>query len=100
MIMLSDTDNENKKVSTCVDRKKQRFFPDTEPFQKLKIILKKNIIKWMRNVSLTSYSNRKVGMIGKNKMKDWRAAIRTWARSDRQQPKRQMQRLPVSCTHF
>ena len=36
--------------------------------------------------------------IGKNKMKDWKAAIRTWARSDRQQSKSDA--TANICTHF
>ena len=39
--------------------------------------------------AFVDFYDSKNWMIGKNKMKDWKAAVRTWERSDKRQPKKQ-----------
>ena len=38
--------------------------------------------------SFVSFYESKGWMIGKNKMKDWKAAVRTWERSEKSRPKK------------
>ena len=94
----NDTDNDtdiNKKVSDKSDRKKRVF--STPTISDINSYIKENNYNVDGQRFYDFYSS-KGWMIGKNKMKDWRASVRTWARSDRQQPKSDA--TANICTHF
>ena len=88
-VNVNVNDNENKKE----DIKEKRVF-QTPTLSEIKDYILEKHYQVDAERFFDFYSS-KGWMIGKNKMKDWRASVRTWARSDRQQPS------PVAdITHF
>jgi hypothetical protein len=61
-------------------QRQQRFTPPKE--QEVKAYLKERGITTFQAAQFIDYYESKGWMIGKNKMKDWKAAVRTWERND------------------
>lgn len=91
-VNVNVNDNENKKE----DIKEKRVF-QTPTLSEIKDYILEKHYQVDAERFFDFYSS-KGWMIGKNKMKDWRASVRTWARSDRQQPKSDA--TANICTHF
>lgn len=83
----ADNDNVNDNVSTNVDKKKSikekatRFSTPTIEEVKAYCQERKNYINPERFIDFYQSKN---WMIGKNKMKDWKAAVRTWEHKEEQ----------------
>jgi len=72
------------KISIDIDKKKNsHFVPPTPEEIKAYCIERNNKVDTERFIDF--YSS-KGWMIGKNKMKDWKACIRTWEKDDKQKP--------------
>ena len=92
----SDNDNEYKKEIISKDIKKKQVF-QTPTMDEISSYIKEKHYQVDAQRFFDFYQS-KGWYIGKNKMKDWKAAIRTWARSDRQQSKSDA--TANICTHF
>ena len=71
---LNNSSGENKKEKSCVKKKKHL---SAQRLMKLWIIATKE----KNNINATTFWNfyeSKGWLVGKTKMKDWKAAIRTW----------------------
>ena len=91
-VNVNVNDNENKKE----DIKEKRVF-QTPTMDEISSYIKEKHYQVDAQRFFDFYQS-KGWYIGKNKMKDWKAAIRTWARSDRQQSKSDA--TANICTHF
>lgn len=79
-VNVNDNVNDNKKESI---EKSSRFLPPT-----LKDVKDYCIEKGYKNIDadrFIDFYSSKGWMVGKNKMKDWKAAVRNWTRSQRQE---------------
>lgn len=75
-----DMDKDIKKKDTKVSKEKaKRFIPPT--IEEVKAYCKEKAYNVDANRFVDFYES-KGWMVGKNKMKDWKAAVRTWARKD------------------
>jgi hypothetical protein len=95
----NDTDNDtdiNKKVSTCVDRKKKIFSKPT--LEDINLYIKENNYN-VDGQRFFDYYESNGWRVGKNPMKSWQASVRTWSRSDRQQQPKSDATANI-CTHF
>jgi len=95
-LVTSEVTNErqasDKQVTTNKNEKNEKKF-NAPTFSEVKeyCIERKNNVDAQR--FLDFYSS-KGWMIGKNKMKDWKAAVRTWEKEDHKQPKQSTVGLP------
>jgi hypothetical protein len=93
----SDSDSEYKKEIISKDIKEKQVF-QTPTLSEIKDYILEKHYQVDAERFFDFYSS-KGWMIGKNKMKDWKAAIRTWSRSDRQQQPKSDATANI-CTHF
>lgn len=77
--MTSHMENENENENVVKSRSKKGFIKPT--IEEVKLYCKER----NNSVSATKWINHYISngwMVGKNKMKDWKAAVRTWENSD------------------
>lgn len=78
----NDYDNDNDKKEKEIKEKKKTFNPPTVDEVREYCIERNNNID---PVKFCDFYQMKGWMVGKNKMKDWKAAIRTWENKDKQE---------------
>jgi hypothetical protein len=93
----NDNDSEYKKEIISKDIKEKQVF-QTPTMDEISSYIKEKGYQVDAQRFFDFYES-KGWYIGKNKMKDWRAAVRTWARSDRQQQPKSDEAANI-CTHF
>lgn len=82
--------NKNERMKECKNERKEnkdicRFAPPTIEEIFLYCSERKNKVDAER---FFNFYESKGWMVGKNKMKDWKAAVRTWEKSDKQAPEK------------
>tara|TARA_R100000935_G_scaffold33135_1_gene53635 strand:- start:578 stop:1186 length:609 start_codon:yes stop_codon:yes gene_type:complete len=82
---LTDNTNINITNTNLTDSNKKAFFkkPSLDEVKNYCILRKNNI----DSEAFIDFYSSKNFMIGKNKMKDWKACVRTWERRDKNKPK-------------
>lgn len=73
----NDNDNDNERI---VDESSKRFIPPTVDMVSEYCLERKNSVD---PEEFVDFYTSKGWLIGKNKMKDWKAAVRTWERSSK-----------------
>lgn len=80
---VTDNDTDNKKKDTNVSKEKApRFLPPTREEVQAYCQEKGYVVDAERFID---FYESKGWFVGKNKMKDWKAAVRNWARSQREE---------------
>lgn len=87
---------ENRIDKEVEENKKARFTPPTPA--EVQAYLDEINNHTINRDSFCDYYESKGWMIGKNKMKSWKAAVRTWVQRDRENPKNQTLDTPESRT--
>ena len=77
----NDNDNDNERI---VDESSNRFIPPTVDMVSEYCLERNNSVD---PEEFVDFYTSKGWLIGKNKMKDWKAAVRTWERSSKQKKK-------------
>ena len=77
----NDNDNDNERI---VDESSKRFIPPTVDMVSEYCFERKNSVD---PEEFVDFYTSKGWLIGKNKMKDWKAAVRTWERSSKPKKK-------------
>ena len=80
------------RLSQNNDVKRKRFIPPTIEDVKAYCVERKNNVDAQRFVD---YYESNGWMVGRNKMKDWKAAVRTWEKTDNNKPKNSAPVIPV-----
>jgi hypothetical protein len=79
-----DSKDKDSKEENAIEEKAKRFYPPTLDEVKQYCEERKNNIDPM---AFIDFYSSKGWMIGKNRMKDWKAAVRTWERKRKEQSK-------------
>lgn len=79
-----DSKDKDSKEESAIEEKAKRFYPPTLDELKQYCEERKNNIDPM---AFIDFYSSKGWMIGKNRMKDWKAAVRTWERKRKEQSK-------------
>lgn len=77
-----DSKDKDSKEESAIEEKAKRFYPPTLDELKQYCEERKNNIDPM---AFIDFYSSKGWMIGKNRMKDWKAAVRTWERKRKEQ---------------
>lgn len=79
-----DSKDKDSKEENAIEEKAKRFYPPTLDEVKQYCEERKNNIDPM---AFIDFYSSKGWMIGKNRMKDWKAAVRTWDGKEKNNPK-------------
>lgn len=90
-----DTDTDTEREDIYITKKKSKFTPPTIEEVKAYCVERKNNID---PEYFVNYNQQRGWMVGKQKMKDWKAGIRTWEHNDKKwgssQPKAKRRMFP------